>query len=92
MTHPTPPLYDAPPPHPTPGRELGDHAGGGSSLGMMPTHSHTHKGGLELRACNSQPSEPFTYWGLKIYRSILNDISLCKKKMQPQYDIGGLFW
>ena len=26
---------------PWPGGELGDHAGGGSSLGMMPTHSHT---------------------------------------------------
>ena len=25
------------------GGELGDHAGGGSSLGMMPTHSHTQR-------------------------------------------------
>ena len=43
-------------------------------------HTRTHKGGIELRACNSQPSEPFIYWGLKSYRSTFNDISLCKKK------------
>ena len=42
-------------------------------------HTHTQRC-LELRACNSQPSEPFIYWGLKIYRSTFNDISLCKKK------------
>ena len=35
-----------PSPPPWPGGGLGDHAGGGSSLGMMPTHSHTHKGGI----------------------------------------------
>ena len=33
-----------------------------------------------MRACNTQPSEPFIYWGLKSYRSTFNDISLCKKK------------
>ena len=43
-------------------------------------HTHTHKSGIELRACNSQQSEPFIYWGLKSYRSTFNDISLCKKK------------
>ena len=43
-------------------------------------HTHTHKGSIELRAWNSQPSEPFIYWGLKSYRSTFNDISLCKKK------------
>ena len=36
------------------------------------------KGGIELRACNSQPSEPFIYWGLKSYRSTFNDISAFK--------------
>ena len=75
--HPPPGCLDQTLP-PWPGGELGDHAGGGSSLGMMSTHSHTRC--LELRACNSQPSEPFIYWGLKIYRSTFNDISLCKKK------------
>ena len=28
---------------PWPGAGLGDHTGGGSSLGMMPTHSHTQR-------------------------------------------------
>ena len=79
-------------PPPWPGGELGDQAGGGLSLGMMSTHSNTHKGGLELRACNSQPSEPFMYWGLKIYRSTFNDISLCKIKMQPQNKGPGMLW
>ena len=40
---------------------------------------------------NSQPSEPFIYWGLKIYRSTFNDISLCKK-MQPQNKGPGMLW
>ena len=40
----------------------------------------THKSSIELRACNSKPSEPFIYWGLKSYRSTFNDISLCKQK------------
>ena len=48
-------------------------------------HTHTHKGGIELRACNSQPSEPFIYWGLKSYRSTFNDISLCKKKKKSTH-------
>ena len=46
-------------------------------------YTHTQRC-LELRACNSQPSEPFIYWGLKIYKSTFNGISLCKIKMQPQ--------
>ena len=36
-----------------------------------------------MRACNSQPSEPFIYWGLKSYRSTFNDISQCKKNTHP---------
>ena len=48
-------------------------------------YTHTHKGSIELRACNSQPSEPFIYWGLKSYRSTFNDISLCKKKSTKKH-------
>ena len=46
------------------------------------TPVYVHKGGLELRACYSQPSEPFIYWELKSYRSTFNDISLCKKNSE----------
>ena len=29
----------------------------------MSDSNSKNKGGLELRVCNSQPSEPFIYWG-----------------------------
>ena len=57
----------------------------------MSDSNSKNKGGLELRACNSQPSEPFTYWGLKIYKSTFNDISL-QKQMQPQNKGPGMSW
>ena len=68
------------PNEPWPGGELGETMQEGVHHLAWCLHTHTHKGGLELRACNSQPSEPFIYWGLQIYRSTFNDISLCKKK------------
>ena len=38
----------------------------------------THKGGLKLRACNSQPSEPFIYWGLKVKEAHLMTLVYAK--------------
>ena len=46
------------------GSFTGDHAGGGSSLDMMPTHSP--QCGLKFRVSNSQSSVPSIHWLLKL--------------------------
>ena len=64
-------------PTPYPEGELGDHAEGVHHLARC-LHTHTHKGGKELRACNSQPSESSIYWGLKVIEAHLMTLVYAK--------------